>query len=72
MSTPDCGRSPHLERARELLFPDLPDTEAWDRIDAAFAGAADERRWARVEAHATQQELEAALVARARRPNDRD
>jgi hypothetical protein len=40
----ESGRSHELDEVRRLLFPNLPPDEGWARIDAAFAGAADERK----------------------------
>jgi hypothetical protein len=37
-------RSSDLDEVRRLLFPQLPPDEGWARIDAAVAGAADDRR----------------------------
>lgn len=38
------ARSSDLNEVRKLLFPELPPDEGWARIDAAMAGAADDRR----------------------------
>jgi hypothetical protein len=38
------GRSPELERVRQLLFPNLSPEDGWARIDAAIAGASDPER----------------------------
>ena len=65
MDERDCGRSPELERVRELLFPDLSPEEGDARVDAALAGAADDERWQRIEELARRQELDAALLAEA-------
>jgi hypothetical protein len=37
-------RSSDLDEVRRLLFPELPPDQGWARIDAAVAGAADDRR----------------------------
>lgn len=65
MDERDCGRSPELERVRELLFPGLSAEEGGARVDAALAGAADDERWQRIEELARRQELDAALLAEA-------
>jgi hypothetical protein len=66
MDEPDCGRSRELDRARELLFPNLAPSEGWARIDAAMAGAEDEERWERIDAMARREQLDAALTAELR------
>ena len=40
----EAARSADLDEVRRLLFPELPPEEGWARIDAAMAGAADDRR----------------------------
>ncbi len=40
----EAGRSHELDQVRRLLFPTLTPEEGWARIDAAFAGAADEQK----------------------------
>lgn len=40
----EAGRSHELDQVRRLLFPSLTPEEGWARIDAAFAGAADEQK----------------------------
>ena len=49
MSESDADRSPELDRVRQMLFPQLPPTEGWARIDAAISGAADPQRAAAIE-----------------------
>lgn len=36
--------SPELDKVRQLLFPDLPVEEGWERIDSALEAAADPKR----------------------------
>ena len=67
MDEPACGRSPELDRARELLFSHLPADEGWKQIDAAVDGAANDERWERIERIAREEDLDAALVAELRR-----
>lgn len=49
MSDSEPDRSPELDRVRQMLFPQLPPSEGWARIDAAFTGAADPQRTAAIE-----------------------
>jgi hypothetical protein len=49
MSDSEADRSPELDRVRQMLFPQLPPSEGWARIDAAFSGAADLQRTAAIE-----------------------
>jgi hypothetical protein len=44
MDEEERGRSPELERVRQLLFPNLSPEDGWARIDAAIAGASDPER----------------------------
>ena len=53
MTGDDAARSPELDQVRQLLFPGLPAEEGWAKIDAAFAGASDERRVEAIEALAS-------------------
>lgn len=55
------GGSRDLDLTRELLFPDLAPAEGRAKVDAALAGAADDERWARIEALATRHDLDDAL-----------
>jgi hypothetical protein len=50
MAHAERRRSPELDEVRKLLFPNLVPEDGWARIDAAFAGAADERRMNAIEA----------------------
>jgi hypothetical protein len=53
MSESESDRSPELDRVRQMLFPQLPESEGWARIDAAFEGASDPERTAAIERLAT-------------------
>ena len=49
MSEAEGDRSPELDQVRRMLFPKLPESEGWARIDAAISGAADPQRLAAIE-----------------------
>ena len=49
MSESEDNRSPELDQVRQMLFPKLPASEGWARIDAAFSGASDSQRTAAIE-----------------------
>jgi hypothetical protein len=49
MSEDERGRSPDLDRLRQILFPALPPDEGRRRIESAIEGASDEERWSRIE-----------------------
>jgi hypothetical protein len=59
----DDERSKELEEVRKLLFPSLPAEEGWAKIDAAVAGAADDRRFEAIEALASGDMNEDLLAA---------
>jgi alkylhydroperoxidase/carboxymuconolactone decarboxylase family protein YurZ len=65
------GRSPELDKVRELLFPGLSAEEGWARIDAAVAGAADDRRLEAIEALASR-DMNNDLIAALRILRDRN
>jgi hypothetical protein len=47
--TAEHDRSPELDQVRQMLFPQLPATQGWARIDRALDGAADPKRIERIE-----------------------
>ena len=49
MSESESDRSPELDQVRQMLFPQLPPSEGWARIDAAMRGARDPERAAAIE-----------------------
>jgi hypothetical protein len=66
-----CGRSPELDRVRQMLFPGLAPEEGWARIDAAFEGAADPERTEAIERLASA-DLSGDLTAILRRLRERE
>jgi len=60
------GRSHELDQVRRLLFPNLTPEEGWARIDAAFAGAADEQKLDAIDRLA-EADLSAELIEALRR-----
>jgi hypothetical protein len=68
----DNDRSPELDQVRQLLFPDLPADEGWARIDAALAGASDERRVEAIERATRSRDLSQHLLDLLRRRDDED
>jgi hypothetical protein len=66
MSDPEGSRSKELEELRLMLFPKLSREEGRRRIDAAFEGAADSERSARIDALASELELGEELRRRIR------
>jgi hypothetical protein len=61
MSDSERGRSPELDQARRILYPDLSPEEGWARIDEAFE-AANKRN-----APSREADLISELLARLRR-----
>jgi hypothetical protein len=49
MTDSEGDRSAELDQVRRMLFPQLPESEGWARIDAAISGASDARRIAAIE-----------------------
>lgn len=72
MADDDLDRSPELDQARRLLFPELPAEEGWARIDAALAGASDERRVEAIERATRSRDLSQHLLDLLRRRGDED
>ena len=66
MGGAEGNRSNELEELRLMLFPKLTPEEGRRRIDAAFEGAADSERAARIEALAGELELDEELRRRLR------
>lgn len=53
-----------------MLFPHLSRDEGWRRIDAAFAGAADDERFERIERLSSAPDLDEELLRRVWRLRD--
>jgi hypothetical protein len=66
MGDDEVGRSPELDRVRQLLFPDLPAEQGWERIEEAFKGAHDPERVEAIERLA-ESDLDDELIAILRR-----
>jgi hypothetical protein len=49
MTDSEGDRSAELDQVRQMLFPQLPASEGWARIDAAISGASDSQRIAAIE-----------------------
>lgn len=59
-------RTPELDRARMLLFPDLLPEEGWAQIESAIFGSLVEAHWRRLEQILDASDLTDDLVARHR------
>jgi hypothetical protein len=66
MASGPSGRSPELDRVREMLFPNLPAEEGWARIERAIQDAADKERIDRIEAALAAGDLHRDLIAAVR------
>jgi hypothetical protein len=71
MTGDERARSSDLDEVRKLLFPELPPEEGWARIDAAMAGAEDDRRIEAIE-ELCAGDLDQELIDALRRLHDKD
>jgi hypothetical protein len=66
MGTQESERSPDLEQLRLMLFPRLSREDGWQRIETAFARAADRERSSRIERLASDPDLVEEMLRRIR------
>jgi hypothetical protein len=66
MASGQSGRSPELDKVREMLFPNLPAEEGWARIENALNDAADKERIDRIEAAVAAGDFYVELIAAVR------
>jgi hypothetical protein len=66
MASGQSGRSPELDKVREMLFPNLPAEEGWARIEDALNDATDKERIDRIEAAVAAGDVYLELIAAVR------
>ena len=66
MASGPSGRSPELDKVREMLFPNLPAEEGWARIERAIKDAADKDRIDKIEAAVAAGDFYLELIAAVR------
>jgi len=66
MASGQSGRSPELDKVREMLFPNLEAEEGWARIENALNDAVEKERIDRIEAAVAAGDFYLELIAAVR------